>query len=583
MFNNNKENGYALIIVLFVVVFITILTAVFMRGALSNFAQEKTVDENNLVVVSAESGIEYYTWELKTIYDKNELERAFNKEVNKAIAQKESPDYTEIRKGIVDEFRKKLKIKMKEMSPNKTNSSVLSKEMFNRYNHKLIYLDCIEDTSGNANLFTINGTVEGELPSSANTDRKVKNLDFVLSFNFPPLSSPNGNSPDTRPPSGNIVSMPTLKNPEKPASPVAVVKMGRPTSICKTTNNIIVNQQCNTSGINASGHTIEMSSVFVGETLNSWGVVTLKNAIINIRKNFTPAKIEILGTELLIGGEIGAYQSPSNVIKSIISTNSYNTSGQVNFTETDLTVVTNYSSGGVSFKDSTIDVAGKLDTGGGLFYVEGSNVKITGNANTHNGSTIKDATLEIGGNFVHTSKPLDATNSDVFVRGKVTSTNATNLEKVNMKVLGGYESNGVFKLAKTNLSIVGNLNLTNGGTLNNSLLVANSITITTPFILNGSIVSADYIKTTNNMTINNSEICVNNFISNGLTMDSNSKVYYKSTSNHESKFNDRFLKLSDTDFASKCGVAGQVDPTDPQNPGEVNWVPTIPVLEKVTY
>lgn len=56
-----SEEGYALLLVLFLVVFIMAISAVFMRGALSNAKQEQKVDKNHLSVVAAEMGVEYYT------------------------------------------------------------------------------------------------------------------------------------------------------------------------------------------------------------------------------------------------------------------------------------------------------------------------------------------------------------------------------------------------------------------------------------------------------------------------------------------------------------------------------------------
>ncbi|BAQ11592.1 hypothetical protein OXB_3123 [Bacillus sp. OxB-1] len=67
------ENGYALIIVLLLIVFISIVSAVFMRGSLSNAKQEAVVDSNNLAIVAAEMGIEYY---------RNNLLNAFNNNIN---------------------------------------------------------------------------------------------------------------------------------------------------------------------------------------------------------------------------------------------------------------------------------------------------------------------------------------------------------------------------------------------------------------------------------------------------------------------------------------------------------------------
>lgn len=53
-----NEKGYALLLVLLLIVFITILTAVFLRGSISNAKQEKIVDNNHLTVVAAETGYE---------------------------------------------------------------------------------------------------------------------------------------------------------------------------------------------------------------------------------------------------------------------------------------------------------------------------------------------------------------------------------------------------------------------------------------------------------------------------------------------------------------------------------------------
>ncbi len=62
------ENGYALLLVLLLIVFITILTAVFLRSSISNAKQEHIVDKNHLTVNSAETGIDYYKSYFSNIY-----------------------------------------------------------------------------------------------------------------------------------------------------------------------------------------------------------------------------------------------------------------------------------------------------------------------------------------------------------------------------------------------------------------------------------------------------------------------------------------------------------------------------------
>ncbi|REB07167.1 hypothetical protein DVB69_09945 [Sporosarcina sp. BI001-red] len=64
MQHTKNERGYALLIVLLLIVFITTFAAVFLRGSISNAKQEKVVDNSHLTVVAAEAGVDYY----KTLY-----------------------------------------------------------------------------------------------------------------------------------------------------------------------------------------------------------------------------------------------------------------------------------------------------------------------------------------------------------------------------------------------------------------------------------------------------------------------------------------------------------------------------------
>ncbi|MCM3637273.1 hypothetical protein M3152_06015 [Sporosarcina luteola] len=55
-----NEKGYVLLVVLFLIVFIITVSAVFIRGSLSNAKQEQIVDQNHLSVVAAEMGVDYF-------------------------------------------------------------------------------------------------------------------------------------------------------------------------------------------------------------------------------------------------------------------------------------------------------------------------------------------------------------------------------------------------------------------------------------------------------------------------------------------------------------------------------------------
>jgi hypothetical protein len=60
-----NQQGYALLIVLLIVVLFLSISATFMAGSLSNAKQEKTVDTTNQSVASAEMGVRYYTADFK--------------------------------------------------------------------------------------------------------------------------------------------------------------------------------------------------------------------------------------------------------------------------------------------------------------------------------------------------------------------------------------------------------------------------------------------------------------------------------------------------------------------------------------
>lgn len=121
MGNKKNEQGYALLIVLFLVVFIMIVTAVFMRGSISNAKQERKVDQNHLSVVAAEMGVDYYSTlftnkfleERDEIWIKNNsLFQADKAKIltNKELSEQERIDKInlasiEYRQYIVDELR----------------------------------------------------------------------------------------------------------------------------------------------------------------------------------------------------------------------------------------------------------------------------------------------------------------------------------------------------------------------------------------------------------------------------------------------------------------------------------------------
>lgn len=79
----NKENGYALIVVMLLVVLILGFFATFLVGSLNHVSQEKTIDTSNQSVAAAEMGVLYYTASFEKELELELLE--IQKEVNERL------------------------------------------------------------------------------------------------------------------------------------------------------------------------------------------------------------------------------------------------------------------------------------------------------------------------------------------------------------------------------------------------------------------------------------------------------------------------------------------------------------------
>lgn len=607
MAKQSNENGYALLIVLFAVVFILLISAVFMRGAVSNAKQEKIVDENNLVVVSAEAGVEYYTWDLTNFFLKQSFEEDFDRMVNQAIEDKVDPiPYNSIIGKIAKNFDNDLSSYATAFTKNDT-------VLFSGYSHsfKLDDIQLENDRSDEFRL-TLYGVSEGKREGGFQNDNKTKDLRFELVFDFPKILIGNeegSNGPGT---SDDIaIQMPKLKEPKSPTKPIGplVVNEQSLQLNCTPIKLKIENAKCKIPTISEEAFTINKSDIFLSDKINSWGQVKIENSNITIRNDFTPASVDIEDTDIAIGGKLVAYQagkinktkltansfniggtafisnshmSITNKLEfqvaktegSVISADSYKAHGQADFNKSNLTIATSYNSGGAKFENSVLEVGGKLNSGGGLFEVEGSHVTILGDAHTANGSNIENSTIHIGGYFLHTSKPLKAENADIFVGGKVTATNGTSFEDANMVVGGDYESSTEFKLDDTNLSIGRTLTLGNGGNLEDTLLIAKKVISKTTIDAKDSIVVADYLKS-DVMKLENSKVCVRDLDVRSLSME-NSKIYYTGSSNPEGK---RIIKLPIEEFEKICGVNFSTT----EAPDKKFWKPKEPVIDKVVY
>ncbi|MCG7345000.1 hypothetical protein MHZ92_12710 [Sporosarcina sp. ACRSL] len=112
MRKSHNEQGYALLIVLFLVVFIMAVSAVFIRGSIGNAKQEIKVDESHLTVMAAEAGVDYYKTYVSNLYFSiiPDLETFIQNDIKKQLDDPENKakviDYNLTRKNTTSELER---------------------------------------------------------------------------------------------------------------------------------------------------------------------------------------------------------------------------------------------------------------------------------------------------------------------------------------------------------------------------------------------------------------------------------------------------------------------------------------------
>lgn len=183
MRKSHNEQGYALIIVLFLIVFITVVSAVFIRGSLGNAKQEIKVDESHLTVMAAEAGVDYYKSYISNFYHSliPDLElfvqNDFNTQLNDVNNINKVIDYDKTRENVTSELEQIFNEKILELKL-KNNIAL--------YNFE------VETTSVKGNpekyIVIVTGTSIG---IGQDNEKKVS---FEQSFNIPDFSGSQNSS-----------------------------------------------------------------------------------------------------------------------------------------------------------------------------------------------------------------------------------------------------------------------------------------------------------------------------------------------------------------------------------------------------
>ncbi|MCM3710756.1 hypothetical protein [Sporosarcina luteola] len=178
-----NEQGYALLLVLFLIVFIITITAVFLRGSVSNAKQEQLTDVSHLKVVAAEAGVDYYKNYLSNFYFSivPDLERFIQEDIKKQLNNLNNKakviDYNITRKNTTKELER-----------------IFNKEILGSSKGKNIeqYSFEVEATSVTGFPETYTVIVEGISVGRKNGTGKV--ISFEQLFNIPDLSGSSNSS-----------------------------------------------------------------------------------------------------------------------------------------------------------------------------------------------------------------------------------------------------------------------------------------------------------------------------------------------------------------------------------------------------
>lgn len=191
-----NEKGYAMLIVLFLIVFITIISAVFMRNSISNAKQENVVDENQLAVVAAEMGIELintsYENKFKEVKDKILVDRQKEMKTSEEKILKDN-SITDKEKELLKE-EKRLRVLMAEdligFFPKSLNSKITIAEKTNEFITNIITPPYVVIDDSTPRIYvSVNGKSKGV--------SKTRNAELTteLFFDIPRLIKVNdGNS-----------------------------------------------------------------------------------------------------------------------------------------------------------------------------------------------------------------------------------------------------------------------------------------------------------------------------------------------------------------------------------------------------
>lgn len=385
MVNYKKnEDGYAMVLVLLLIVFITIISAAFMRTSISNAKQERKVDENNLSFVMAEMGVEFYSTFYINVYDivKADLLAGFVKEFslekNRIIGDKKIID----KEAAIASEHKRLQSLTTAKLEEALNDSKLPKNK--NENYSIIGQGEEFDITSTETVTHINGYVKGEYK-----DGKDAKLHMDLTFKTPYLlgiNADNDNSSDD----SELVNWDWHQS-------ILIPTISKPTNIC--TNNL-AGKVC-LADQNTSFKNIDKTTLYFEDEYD------FKNNTLENAKNSTfyfEDDVEM--------------KNMNNVNNAIIIAKDSLKAKNINFTKSELYVEDELEADQLTLNDSLVYVADQLE--------------LESHFNSNNSKTFVEGEMEVKHFIVEN-------NSQIYIKDQLDVNGKMEISKSFLKVVGDVE------------------------------------------------------------------------------------------------------------------------------------------------
>lgn len=375
-----NQSGYALLIVLFLIVFIMTVSAVFLRGSISNAKQEIRTDKKHLSYMAAEAGVDFM--KIALINEYYSKEETLDLEVKRRIAatnKNKTVEYEEIQKDIALMLEGYLSDRIK-IELNKKH------ELINNYSYQLTEYKIV--TNSVPGEIVVNGIING---MKLNNESKKLELESVIEYtqkfvvpNYNPADLSNGNG------ESGLLGLPNFKGlyPSSINEPSCPKDKSLISEICtadKSSNFPMIDKSTlyfpngyyvgkHLKGITASDFFIN-SSMNVGHHMQFIDDSTFK---INGPLSITHHMQDIIDTNFIINGSMSVGHQMQKIKNSSIAINgSLSVGKQMQNIESSIIYIEN-----------DLNVQGKLEIEGKSLVCIGGSINVTKKIDIADGSIV---------------------------------------------------------------------------------------------------------------------------------------------------------------------------------------------------